>query len=57
MKSDSFASQVYFYLSNTHARFSDNFINILPNQPAKIFCQTDLSIEKFKEQLRFISLK
>lgn len=57
IKSDSFASQVYFYLSNTHARFSYNFINILPNESVTIFCQTDLPIEAFKEQLKFMNLK
>jgi beta-mannosidase len=57
LKPDAFAAQVQLYLTKNHAWFNNNFINLFPNKEETIFCQTDLSIEEFKEQLRVIMLK
>jgi beta-mannosidase len=56
LTSNTFAAHVQLYLTESHAKFSDNFIHILPNENVTVFCKTDLSIERFKEQLRIMHL-
>ena len=52
LTSDAFAAHVQLYLAESHAWFSDNFVNLFPNEEITIFCKTDLSLEQFKKQLR-----
>lgn len=51
LKSGAFAAHVQLYLSESHAWFDDNFVNLFPNEEITIFCKTDLSLEQFSEQL------
>jgi beta-mannosidase len=57
LTSNTFAAHVQLYLINSLAKFSDNFMHILPNEEVTVFCKTDLSIETFKEQLKYMHLK
>ena len=56
LTSNAFAAHVQLYLTHSHAKFSDNFMHILPNVEVTVFCKTDLPIERFKEQLRIMHL-
>ncbi len=56
LESDAFAAHVQLYLSDSHAKFSNNFMNLFPNKEVIIFCKTDLSIEELNIQLRIMCL-
>lgn len=51
LKSDAFAAHVQLYLTHSHARISDNFLHLFPNEEITIFCRTDLTLEEFENQL------
>lgn len=51
LASDAFAAHVQLYLAKNHVWFSDNFVNLFPNEEIIVFCKTDLSLEQFSEQL------
>jgi beta-mannosidase len=56
LTSNAFVAHVQLYLTHSHAKFSNNFMHILPNEEVTVFCKTELPIERFKEQLRIMHL-
>lgn len=57
LNSNALAAHVQLYLTNSHAWFSNNFFNLLPNKEITVYCKSDLSIAEFKAQLKITCLK
>ncbi|MDP3435661.1 MAG: glycoside hydrolase family 2 protein [Bacteroidales bacterium] len=51
-----FAPFVQLYLSESHARFSDNFFHLWPGRPMELFCTSDLDYKSFTKQLKIYNL-
>ncbi|MGC8865127.1 MAG: glycosyl hydrolase 2 galactose-binding domain-containing protein [Bacteroidales bacterium] len=56
LTTDRFVPWLQLYLLETPARFSDNFVNLWPGIPQRIYCETSLDKSTFERQLRFYSL-
>ncbi len=56
LSTDRFVPWLQVYLSQTPARFSDNFFHLWPATSRRIFCQSQLQRADFEKQLRFYSL-
>lgn len=56
LSSNGLAAYVQFYLTDTHANFSENFIHIFPGESLEVFCKTSLSQHQFEEQLQVVCL-
>ena len=56
VKSDVFIAFIQFYLKESPAEFSDNFIHVWPGQNVEIFCRTSLPEQEFQRQFSFFTL-
>jgi len=56
LKSNYLAKNIHLYLENANAEFSNNFFDLLPDEEITVKCNTSISFEELKEQLKHESL-
>ena len=52
LNSKTFVRGAYLSITGVNNAFSDNYFDILPNQPVKIFVRTNISQSDFDKQLQ-----
>jgi beta-mannosidase len=57
LKSDKFARATYISTGDPDAKFSDNFMDIIPGETVNVNVFTKLPVDKFASQLKVISLR
>jgi beta-mannosidase len=56
LRSDKFARAVYLATGDAEAKFSDNFMDLLPGESVTVMVHTSLASDKFAQQLKVCSL-
>jgi beta-mannosidase len=56
LQASDFARSVYVSFGDTDATFSDNYINLLPNEPATIHITSQASLDALKSHIKITSL-
>lgn len=56
LESPQFARAVWISTGDPDAAFSDNYMDLLPEQPVTIKVYTSLPLDKLKQQLKVLSM-
>ena len=54
--SNALAAYIQLYLTDSNAKFSNNFLHIFPGDEVVVFCKTEQTLKQLEEQLRIVYL-